>query len=101
MGAMLGLHYVRSLFTGLNVHVCDEFKEKKYGFYQFQRKLPNTKSEAYKYQFKVGVMLLAATGQYKVLQTILSLVEATEVVYFENIIADEGNNKTAAETSKV
>lgn len=81
----MGVHYLRSLISLFPTRVFDKFKEKKYSFYKFQRKLPNNKYEAYKYQFAVGIVLVAAAGLYRELAFALRATECVEQVFFENI----------------
>lgn len=49
------------------------------------------KAEAYKYQFKVGLMMLAASGLYEETAQILKMIDAPERVFYENLCLDALN----------
>lgn len=68
----------------------ESFTKQKYKFYNFQRKLPNSKSEAYKYQFINGLSLLASCGNYRATKQALEWAGMQEqLVFYQNIDTGE------------
>ncbi|CAL6034679.1 WD40_repeat protein [Hexamita inflata] len=83
----LGCHYIRSMTRSNSecMKVGSEFTKQKIGFYQFSRKLPNSKADAYKYQFITGITLLAACGNYMGVKEALIWAGCQESIFYENL----------------
>lgn len=92
MADNLGRHYVNSLIRTKNDWFIEDesFTKQKYKFYNFQRKLPNSKSDAYRYQFVNGLILLASCGNYRATKQALEWAGMYEqLIFYKNVDTGE------------
>lgn len=82
----MGIHYARALISGYPRKPCEQFAKQRYTFYEYQRRIPPNKHEAYVMQYRWSIQLLAAAGIPGALAEALRAVEASEVAYFEKFL---------------
>ncbi|KAH0574688.1 WD40 repeat protein [Spironucleus salmonicida] len=98
----LGRHYIGNLLKSKQdfYSLPKEFSTQKFGFYNFQRKLPNMKSDAFRYQFMNGISLLIAAGNFQAAIEAFKYARCDDLVAYYSIFDPQSIDIAYSEVDK-